>query len=90
MVALRPVTEELWMYEGLTEREERSFVRVSPALNVIGNRNDNVVHVKVTNTSNQKRAIGKRVKIAQAHKDFVEIVENKTERWVGPIIITLI
>ena len=85
MVALRPVTEELWMYEGLTEREERSFVRVSPALNVIGNRNDNVVHVKVTNTSNQKRAIGKRVKIAQAHKDFVEIVENETERSTGAV-----
>jgi hypothetical protein len=85
MVALRPVTEELWMYEGLTEREERSFVRVSPALNVIGNRNDNIVHVKVTNTSNQRRAIGKRVKIAQAHKDFVEIIENESEGSTGAV-----
>ena len=49
MVALRPITEELWMYEGLTEKEERSCIHVSPTLNVIGSRNDNVVQVKVTN-----------------------------------------
>ena len=85
MVAFRPVTEELWMYEGLTEREERSCVRVSPAVNVIGSRNDNVVLVKVTNTSNQRRAIGKRTKIAQAHKDFSEIVEDGSEMTSGAI-----
>ena len=85
MVAFRPITEELWMYEGLAEKEERSRVRVSPALNVIGSRNDNVVHVRVTNTSNQKRAIGKRTKIAQAHKDFAEIVDNRINMNSGAI-----
>ena len=63
------------MYEGFPQREERSFIRVSPALNVIGNRNDPVVHVRVTNSSNQRRTIGKRVKIAHAYKDFTEIEE---------------
>ena len=68
MMAFRPVTQELWMYEGLTKKEERSCVHVSPALNIIGTRNDNVVHVKVTNTSNQRRGIGKRTKIAESQR----------------------
>ncbi len=76
MVALRPITEELWMYEGLPQREDRSLIRVTPAVNVIGSRNDPVVHVRVTNSSNQTRTIGKRVKIAHAHKDFTEVEET--------------
>ena len=35
----RPFTEQLWMLEGLQEREERCEVRVCPALNVIGAKN---------------------------------------------------
>ena len=72
----RPFTNQLWMLEGLQEREERCEVRVCPALNVIGAKNNNVVELQVTNTSDQWRSIGKRVKIATAHQDFVEVGED--------------
>ena len=76
IAASRPFTEQLWMLEGLPEKESRCSVRVCPALNVIGARNDNVVNLKVTNTSDRWRSVGKRVKIATAHKDFSEIDES--------------
>ncbi len=74
--ATRPITEQLWMFEGLPEKEERCLVRVCPSLNVIGAHNEPVVQVQVTNTSEQWQGIGKGVKIAQAHTDFLEIDED--------------
>ena len=73
--AKRPITEQVWMTEGLHDRENRSLIRVFPALNIIGTNNENVVQVQVTNTSQQNRSLGKGVKVAYAHKDFTD-VEN--------------
>ena len=73
MSPYRPITEELWMFEGASEREDRCSVRVCPALNIIGTGNENVVYVQVTNTSAERRTVGKGVKLAHAHKDFSEV-----------------
>ena len=75
----RPITEDLWMYEGLPEREARSLIRVSPSLNVIGTNNDTVVDVLLTNTSAEMRSVGKGVKIANAHKEFDQVNLEQSE-----------
>ena len=64
----RPITEQVWMTEGLNNREDRTFIRVFPTLNVVGSDNDFSVNLHVTNTSSQIRAIGKGTKIAIGHK----------------------
>ena len=76
MSAYRPVTEDVWMYEGVPEQEERSRIRVSPSLNVLGTRNNHVIDVRVTNTSAQRRCVGKGIKLAYGHKDFDEVCEE--------------
>ena len=84
----RPITEDLWMYEGLPEREARSLIRVSPSLNVIGTNNDTVVDVLLTNTSAEMRSVGKGVKIANAHKDFDQV--NLEESGDGEVINSVV
>ena len=64
------------MFKGLPERENQYSIRVCSAWSVIGTHNDNVVHLQVTNTSDQWRSVGKRVKIATAHTDFSEVDEQ--------------
>ena len=73
IVPNRPVTDQLIMCEGIPNRECRSAIRVFPSLNSVGFNNSNDVYIQATNASNQFRTIGKGVKIAQGHDDFVDI-----------------
>ena len=74
--ASRPITEQLWLVEGVNEREHRTAVRVFPALTMLGRKNDSIVQLHVTNTSPSTRSIGKGTKIAQAHTEFSKIEED--------------
>ena len=95
MSAYRPITEDVWMYEGLPEREERSHIRVSPSLNVLGTMNNQVVNVRVTNTSAQRRCVGKGIKLAHGHKDFDEVREegvsnSETNSFAGRNVVDIL
>ena len=70
ITANRPITDQVFMCEGLEERENRSAVRIFPSLNTLGMNNDNTVFLKATNTSNQIRSVGKNVKIGHANCNF--------------------
>ena len=78
MSAARPYTQQLWMAEGITDREDRSLLRVFPSLNVIDENNENTTSIQITNTSNQKRTLGKGTKIAIGHQEYcaMESIEN--------------
>ena len=78
MSAARPYTQQLWMAEGITDREDRSLLRVFPSLNVIGENNENTTSIQITNTSNQRRTLGKGTKIAIGPQEYcaMESIEN--------------
>ena len=76
--ASRPYTQQLWMTEGISDREDRSSLRVFPSLNVIGEHNQNTTLLRVTNTSKQRRALGKGTAVALGNTEFgaMESVES--------------
>ena len=64
VAAARPYTTQTIIVEGHDERENRTSVHLQPSICHIGDNNDFVIPISVTNTSAQNRTIGKGVKIA--------------------------
>ena len=76
VTARRSITKQTVITEGDKIREKRTLVRVQPAIYNIGENNDFVVPVNITNTSSQNRVVGKGVKIAYCCNDFYEFEED--------------
>ena len=72
IAADRPITMCSVVAEGESERSERTKVLVHPSICSIGENNDCAVPIAITNTSNQRRTVGKGVKIAYCYNDFDE------------------
>ena len=72
IAADRPITMCSVVAEGECERSDRTNVLVHPSICSIGENNDCVVPITITNTSTQRRAVGKGVKIAHCYNDFAE------------------
>ena len=64
----RPITSVI--LEGYANYENRSLIRVHPSLHDIGDKNNVVIPIIVTNT--EERCLGRGAKIAYCHGDFYE------------------
>ena len=86
IAAKRPFTTQTIIAEGYNDREARTSVRVQPSIYNIGENNDFVVPVSITNTSPQNKAVGKGVKIAYCYDNFNEIdIENPEKIFITSI-----
>ena len=85
VTANRPITDQVFMCEGLEERENRCNVRVFPSLNTLGLNNDNTVFLQAINTSNQTRSVGKQVKIGQANCNFERLDAEAEGQYVNVV-----
>ena len=83
--ANRPLTCQTIMSEGVEEREMRTKVRVFPSIHNIGENNNTEVFIRATNTSNQSRTVGKGVKIAEGHNDFVMVTNFESQQSVNVV-----
>lgn len=72
IAADRPITMCSVVAEGEHDRRNRTNVLVHPAICNIGENNDCVVPLSITNMSKQRRTVGKGVKIAYCYNDFDE------------------
>lgn len=86
IAAKQPFTTQTIIAEGYNDREARTSVRVQPSIYNIGENNDFVVPVSITNTSPQNKAVGKGVKIAYCYDNFNEIdIENPEKIFITSI-----